>query len=166
MNDGIDFFKRQIRSVLVVTLCLVTSGLTAYADEQPASRDQVVAMLERGATDFSNLDLRGARVMGNLQGADLEGANLAGVRGSADMRNQPMGLVRAELAQAVLRGANLEGAQLARANLNFTDLTGATLTDAVLSEANVENAVFRSVKGLSSVQGFDSVQGKSLAEFD
>ena len=52
--------------------------------------------------DLSRADLRGARLMGNFERAKLESANLERVQGGADMRNQPMGLVR-----LVLTGARL-----------------------------------------------------------
>ncbi len=136
--------------------------------------------------DLTDADLGGARIVGNLTGANLENASLVGARAGADMRNQPMGLMRAVLAQAQLKGANLAGADLSRADLSFADLRGADLTEAnlmhadligadltgaqlanaVLTGADLENAVFRSVAGLDSVQGLEATVGRELATFD
>lgn len=133
-----------------------------------------------------NANLSSARFIGNLTGANLENAILVGLRGGADMRNQPMGLMRAVLAQARLKGANLAGADLSRADLSFADLreadlteanlmradligadlSGAQLARAVLTGADLENAVLRGVSGLDSVQGLDATVGRELATFD
>jgi uncharacterized protein YjbI with pentapeptide repeats len=49
-------------------------------------------------------------------------ANLSHLRASADMRNQSMGLIRADFSRANLTGANFEGAALAHVNFEFAKL--------------------------------------------
>ena len=53
---------------------------------------------------LNGANLRGARLMGNMERANLEGADLSEVKGSSDMANQPMGLVRLVLAHAAPQG--------------------------------------------------------------
>ena len=125
MNVGHDFFNRKIQSILALAWCFTMTGLTAYADEQPVSRNQLVAMLERGETDFSNLDLRGL----DITDLDFSGSNLFGV----DMRN-------ANLSGAKLRGCNLDMALLRGANLTRADLRDTSLFATVLAEATLKNS--------------------------
>nr|WP_232831204.1 pentapeptide repeat-containing protein [Peristeroidobacter agariperforans] len=89
--------------------------------------------------------------MSKLDDVNLEGANLSDLKAGADMRNQPMGLIRIVLTHASLKGANLEGAKLG----------GAILTD-----AQIHNAIFVGATGLKEVLGLDSTQGKETATFD
>ena len=92
--------------------------------------------------DLSKADLRGARLMGNFERAKLEGANLERVQGGADMRNQPMGLVRLVLAGARLKGARLAQANLSRADLSYADLREADLSGVDLTRAKLVGADF------------------------
>ena len=121
--------------------------------------------------------------MGNFERAKLEGANLEQVQGGADMRNQPMGLVRLVLAGARLKGARLAQADLSRADLsyadlreadlsgvNFTrarlvgaDLTGATLTNATLDGAEIHDAIFTRAVGAETLRGLDTTEGRDSA---
>src|SRR5690606_2699575 len=136
--------------------------------------------------DLRRADLHGAQLMGNFERANLEGADLREVRGGADMRNQPMGLIRLVLTSARLDGARLNGADLSRADMSYAqlrgadltnadltqaklvgaDLTGATLTGAALSRAEIHGAVFREVRDLRTVVGLNETLGREAAEFD
>lgn len=124
--------------------------------------------------------------MGNLEGAILDGADLSNVKAAADMRNQPMGQIRAVLVHARLKGARLSGADFSRADFSFADLrdadltntnltrakldgadlTGARLDHAVLAGAELQSANFTGVKGLESASGLDSTVGREAAVFD
>jgi len=61
---------------------------------------------------------------------------------AADMRNQPMGLMRVVLVKTVLRGANLAGADLSHGLIEFADLSGANLSGASLRFADAAGANF------------------------
>lgn len=136
--------------------------------------------------NLTRADLSGARVMANLEGAILEGANLSNVKGGADMRNQPMGQIRAFMSRARLKGARLTGADFSRADLSFADLreaelsrtnlmrarlvgadlSGAKLDGAMLEGADLENANFKGARGLASVRGLESTVNRESAFFD
>ncbi|HKU16456.1 MAG TPA: pentapeptide repeat-containing protein [Steroidobacteraceae bacterium] len=136
--------------------------------------------------DLSGADLSNAQLMGNFERAKLEGANLTHVRGGADMRNQPMGLVRLVLVGARMHGARLAQADLSRADLSYADLTradlsgvnltrakligadltGATLTDATLDGAEIHDAIFKGAVGIPTVRGLETAEGRESATFD
>src|SRR5882672_6295851 len=135
--------------------------------------------------EANGADLRGARLMGNMDRAGLVGADLSDVKGGSDMGNQPMGLVRLILTHARLKGAKLNRADLSRADLSFADLreadlsdanltftklsgadlTGARLDRATLAGAEIHNANFTGAKGLESVHGLETTEGRELAVF-
>ncbi len=120
-------------------------------------------------------NLSGARLVSRLGYADLRDANLAGAKMSADMKNQSMGLMRAEFP-----GANLEGAELGNSLLRFTDLSGANLAGAYLyradfiganlagadvtgadaTEANFEAARIAGATGLDTVRGLNRTRAR------
>ena len=124
--------------------------------------------------------------MGRAPRAKLEGANLTNVRGSADMRNQPMGLIRLVLVGARLQGARLIEAQLARADLSYADLRkadlsgadltraklvgadlrGAILTHATFEGAEIHDAIFTGAVGVESTRGLEAAEGRDSASFD
>ena len=79
---------------------VVSSGL----DISPAE-----AAVFRGA-NFSD-----AHIIARLSRFDLSGANFADAKMGADMKNQSMGLMRADLSGSNLSGANFSGADLGRA---------------------------------------------------
>jgi uncharacterized protein YjbI with pentapeptide repeats len=163
-------------------LTLMRGTVLVNADLREASIFGV--LLERG--NLSGADLRGAHLMSKLDHVNLEGANLSDLKAGADMRNQPMGLIRIVLTNASLKGAKLIGADLSRGDLSYADLreadltranltrvnlTGANLGGAKLDGANVtdaqiHNAIFIGATGLKDVLGLDSTQGKETATFD
>lgn len=129
------------------------------------------------AASFIGTDLRGAKIFGrfnraNLSGADLTGATLApfGRTGFIEhiWRSELLGadLSQAKLSGADLtytllafsnmRGADLRGAVLKKADLSHADLTGADLTGADLSEADLDGAILTNVRGFETALGLAS----------
>ena len=139
---------------------VVSSGL----DVSPAE-----AAVFRGA-NFSD-----AHIIARLSRFDLSGANFANAKMGADVKNQSMGLMRADLSGSNLSGANFSGADLSRALMRFADLTGANLSGANLTgadlsgadltgadltgadatEADLGGAVLKDVRGLETVKGLN-----------
>ncbi|HAF02069.1 MAG TPA: LacI family transcriptional regulator [Methylophilaceae bacterium] len=133
-------------------------------------------------TNFSKANLTNARMIGTLGNVDMSGANVAKGRFGLDMGNQPMGQMKfdsvggnfaganfegadlniAAFAFGDLRGTNLRNTNLYRGDLSKADLTGADLTGANLTDADVDGAIFKDVKGLASVKGWNSVKGKCV----
>ncbi len=133
-----------------------------------------------GNTSFKNAILNNARVIGTLGKVDMSGADARNGRFGLDVGNQPMGQMKFDSVGGNFEGANFEGADLNiaaftfgnlkganlrntnlyRADLVSADLTGADLTGADLTDADVDNANFKDVKGLSTVKGFDQVEGQ------
>jgi uncharacterized protein YjbI with pentapeptide repeats len=137
---------------------VVSSGLDILPAEAPVFR----------GANFSS-----ARIIARLSQFDLSGANFANAKMGADMKNQSMGLMRADLSGSNLSGANFSGADLGRALMRFAnltganlsgadltgadlsgaDLTGADLTGADVTDADLGGAVLKNVRGLESVKG-------------
>ena len=121
-------------------------------------------------------DLSGARIVARLSWANMQGAKFVDALMGADLKNQSMGLMRADLSSANLAGADfsgadlrhslmrftkLMGANLAGANLSQADLSGANLTGADLTGADVSDADF-SQAVLTGARGLDRMKGKPL----
>ncbi len=133
-------------------------------------------------TNFSHANLSNARMIGTLGDVNMQGANITKGKFGLDMGNQPMGQMKfdsvggqfaganfegADLNIAAfrfgdLRGANLSNTNLFRADLIKADLTGANLSGANLTDAEVDGAIFKDVKGLATVKGFNTVKGQCL----
>ena len=136
--------------VIVIVLCLVTSGLIfiVVSAASTALRDVGVALTTGGVTGFVFLvvqsvvagaderdrlllhlsttqDLTGV----NLHGRSLDGLNLVG-------KTMPV----AELSDAVLRNARFVGADLRWATLQRSDLRGSTFAYANLNDTNLRGA--------------------------
>lgn len=131
-------------------------------------------------TNFSGANLTNARMIGTLGAVDISGATVKNGKFGLDVGNQPMGQMKfdsvggnfantnfegadlniANFSFGDLRGANLSNTNLYRADLSRADLTGANLTGANLTDATVDGAIFKDVKGLDSVKGFETVKGK------
>ena len=90
--------------------------------------------------NLSGADLSRSMPIGDFRGANMSGATLVDLNGSADMKNQSMGLMRAVFVSVNLKGANLKGANLGRSRLEYADLTDADLTDAVLMGSDLSGA--------------------------
>ncbi|MBX5472864.1 MAG: pentapeptide repeat-containing protein, partial [Acetobacteraceae bacterium] len=122
---------------------------------------------------FTGANFSFARVQGHFAGFDFRGANFFHADLAADMRNQSMGLIRADFSGALLdhanfaeadlgralfrfaklRGADLRGAKLLRADFTGADLTGADFTGADTTEADFSQAVLKDTKGLPETSG-------------
>jgi subfamily B ATP-binding cassette protein MsbA len=96
------------------------------------------AQMQRAKLDGA--DLSGARIVADLTGASLVGASIANGNLGADMKNQPMGLMRSVLRSANLKGVNARGADLSRVALEFASLVGADLSGASLMGATLGGA--------------------------
>ena len=125
------------------------------------------------APSFKTANFSGARIIARLSRLDLRGANFSRAKMGADMKNQSMGLMRADLSGANLAGANFTKADLGRASLRFAnlaganlsganlegadlsgaDLTGADLTGVDATEADFGGAVLTNVRGLETAKG-------------
>jgi uncharacterized protein YjbI with pentapeptide repeats len=92
------------------------------------------------AARFVGANLSGAKVIARFNLDDMRGANLSHLQASADMRNQSMGLIRADFSQANLQGANFAGASLGHAKFEFANLSGANFSGADLSDADFAGA--------------------------
>ena len=130
-------------------------------------------ILPAEAAVFRGANFSGAHIIARLSRFDLSGANFANAKMGADMKNQSMGLMRADLSGSNLSGANFAGADLSRALMRFADLTGANLSGADLTgadlsgadltgadltaadatEADLGGAVLKDVRGLDRVKG-------------
>jgi uncharacterized protein YjbI with pentapeptide repeats len=109
-------------------------------------------------------DLSGARVAADLTGASLVGASMVGANLGADMRNQPMGLMRAVLKSANLERLDARGADLSRVDLEFASLKGADLTGASLKSAQLGGADLTGVTVIDTdFDGADLVSAKLIA---
>jgi uncharacterized protein YjbI with pentapeptide repeats len=122
---------------------------------------------------FRGANFSGARIIARLSRFDLSGANFANAKMGADMKNQSMGLMRADLSGSNLSQANFSGADLSRALMRFADLTGACLiganltgadlsgadltgadlTGADVTDTDLGGAVLKNVRGLETVKG-------------
>jgi uncharacterized protein YjbI with pentapeptide repeats len=101
-----DFSHADLSDAVLETL-IVSAGLETRPEE---------------AASFVEANLSGAKVTARFSLDDMTGANLSHLRASADMRNQSMGLIRADFSRATLTGANFEGAALAHVNFEFAKL--------------------------------------------
>jgi uncharacterized protein YjbI with pentapeptide repeats len=101
-----------------------------------------------------------------LVDSKLVGTKLVDLKGGADMRNQPMGLMRTDLTGADLSGADLTGANLQHARLVRTNLTNATLTHADVTNADVNSAIFHGARGRDSIIGWNKALNTDQAILD
>jgi len=167
--------NQLLRSAIMVLSFVCQLGTNAAAAD--LSIEQVSAAL-RAASPFVQADMRGAKVIADLPGADLSGANFADAMVGVNIKNQGMGQMRTDLSnpnleKAVLsgadfnrslmafcnlRGADLRGTNFFRVKLGGADLTGADVTGANFAEADLEGAVFRDVKGFAEAKGLDRAE--------
>jgi uncharacterized protein YjbI with pentapeptide repeats len=137
-------------------------------------------VLPAEAPNFESADLSGARIVARLSRVNMRGCNLSGARMGVDMRNQPMGQMRADLSGSDLAGANLAGADLNRAVITFARLTDASLaqtnlfradlsgadlsradvTGADLTEADLYGAIMKEARGLDEAVGLDKARNR------
>jgi uncharacterized protein YjbI with pentapeptide repeats len=125
---------------------------------------------------FAGADLSGAHITARLNYSNARGAKFARASMGADIKNQSMGLMRADLSGAQLDGADFSGADLSRAllrfaklraanftgaNLHLADLSGADLSGADLTGADVTGADLGGTL-LTDVKGLDKVKGEPI----
>jgi mxaJ protein len=151
--SGIDFKGANLAAAVLNLSNLTSANL---------SRCNLTVSFAEG-TNLANANLQGAMMFSmQLQGANMKGANLSGARligdlrrvnleqavltkmdGAADMKNQSMGLMRANIVSANLRGADLSGSDFSRADFSFSDLSGANLAGTRLSAAEFSGTDLR-----------------------
>src|SRR5581483_6455709 len=74
--------------------CNLTISFGEGADFRQANlRDAVLFSMQLAGADLRGADLTGARLIGDLNHAQLAGAILKNLHGAADMKNQSMGLM-------------------------------------------------------------------------
>ena len=136
----------------------------------------------KDAPSFDGANLRGARLVGRLDGTSFRGADLTGAdfstyeprpgqgtlvtRRGTDLNGCDFSgatLAGADFTTAALEfarfpGADLRGARLVDAALAKADFTGADLTGADLTGADVYDAVLVGAKGLDTVKGLDGAK--------
>ena len=103
----------------------------------------VMFSMQLQGANLKGANLSGARLIGDLRRANLEQAVLTRMDGAADMKNQSMGLMRANIVSANLRGADLSGSDFSRADFSFSDLSGARLAGTKLSGAEFSGTDLR-----------------------
>lgn len=155
-------FTRADLSGATVQGLVVASGLQTNPAEAPV---------------FAGTKFVKARVIARFGGFDLRGADFSGAMLAVDMRNQSMGILRADFSGARLQGANFAGADLGRAwfrfaklqgarftgaSLQHVDFSGADLTRADLTGADATGADFGAAV-LAGVTGLDTVKGLDAA---
>jgi hypothetical protein len=101
-------------------------------DEAADLRGAMMFSIQLQGANLKGANLSGARLIGDLGRVNLEQAVLKGTDGAADMKNQSMGLMRANIVSAKLRGADLSGSDFSRADFSFSDLSGVNLAGATL----------------------------------
>src|SRR5215470_3475415 len=111
-------------------------------------------------------NLSGARFVGDLRRADLENAVLVKMDGAADMKNQSMGLMRANVVSANLRGADLSRSDFSRADFSFSDLSGANLAGTKLHGAEFSGTDLRRADLTGSKFIDTDFTGANLADTD
>lgn len=130
-----DFSGANLTGAALETL-VVSEGMETRPDE---------------AARFAGADLSDARMVARFSLDDMQGANLSRVHAAADMRNQSMGLIRADFSRANLAGAKFTGAALGNASFEFAklqhaDFSGADVSDADFDGADLTDADFTRAK--------------------
>lgn len=174
--NGADLRGANLSNVILDSAWLLDSNL----ENANLSGANLFSTQLQGA-NLRNAVLTGARIVANLERADLTGAILRQANLAADMRNQSMGLMRAILRLATLDKADLSGVKAARADAEFAsfrgaildgadfsgaelagaDLTGASVAGCNLSGADLASARLVSVKG--EAVGLDTAKNLSEA---
>lgn len=169
--SGIDFKGANLAAAVLNRSDLTSANL---------SRCNLTVSFAEG-TNLANANLQGAMMFSmQLQGANMKGANLSGARligdlsranleqavltkmdAAADMKNQSMGLMRANIVSANLRGADLSGSDFSRADFSFSDLTGANLAGTKLGGAELSGTDLRG----ANLAGAD-LRGSRLIDTD
>jgi quinoprotein dehydrogenase-associated probable ABC transporter substrate-binding protein len=154
--SGIDFKRANLAAAVLngadlsganLSRCNLTVSFAEGANLARADlRGAVMFSMQLQGANLKGANLSQARLIGDLRRANLEQAVLAKTDGAADMKNQSMGLMRANIVSASLKGADLRGADFSRADFSFSDLSGANLSGARLAGAEFSAT---SLKGAS-----------------
>jgi quinoprotein dehydrogenase-associated probable ABC transporter substrate-binding protein len=169
--SGIDFKGANLSAAVLnranltradLSRCNLTVSFAEGANLTDAKlQGAMMFSMQLQGADLKRANLSGARFIGDLRRANLEQAVLTKMNAAADMKNQSMGLMRANLASANLRGADLSGSDFSRADFSFADLSGATLAGARLSGAELSGTDLRG----ANLAGAD-LSGSKLVDTD
>ncbi len=136
---------------------LLFSGLVFAAPPVPDAGKAGLDAAQMQKMRADGVDFSNARLAGDLSGASLRGAIFDKADLSADMKNQSMGLMRANIVSAKAIEADLSDSDFSRTDFSFSDLSrakmlrtklfradfsGANLSRADLSGADLRDAVF------------------------
>ena len=135
--SGVDFKGANLTAAVLnrsdltganLSRCNLTVSFAEGANLASADlRGAMMFSMQLQGANLKGANLSGARLIGDLRSANLEQAVLTKMDGAADMKNQSMGLMRANIVSANLRGADLSGSDFSRADFSFSDLSGANL---------------------------------------
>jgi quinoprotein dehydrogenase-associated probable ABC transporter substrate-binding protein len=169
--SGIDFKGANLAAAVLnrsnltranLSRCNLTVSFAEGANLSHADlRGAMMFSMQLQDANLKEADLSGARLIGDLRRANLERAVLTKMDASADMKNQSMGLMRANLVSASLKGADLSGSDFSRADFSFSDLSGANLAGAKLSGADFSGTDLRG----ANLAGAD-LSGSKLIDTD
>src|SRR5436190_1441548 len=151
--SGIDFKGANLTAAVLnrsnltganLSRCNLTVSFAEGANLTNADlRGAMMFSMQLQGANLKGANLSGARLIGDLRKANLEGSVLTKMDGAADMKNQSMGLMRANIVSANLRGADLSGSDFSRADFSFSDLSGANLAGTRLSGAEFSGTDLR-----------------------
>ena len=151
--SGIDFKGANLTAAVLnrsnltganLSRCNLTVSFAEGANLTNADlRGAMMFSMQLQGANLKGANLSGARLIGDLRKANLEGSVLTKMDGAADMKNQSMGLMRANIVSANLRGADLSGSDFSRADFSFSDLSGANLAGTRLGGAEFSGTDLR-----------------------
>jgi quinoprotein dehydrogenase-associated probable ABC transporter substrate-binding protein len=151
--SGIDFKGANLAAAVLnrsnltganLSRCNLTVSFAEGANLTNANlQGAMMFSMQLQGANLKGANLSGARLIGDLRRANLEQAVLTKMDGAPDMKNQSMGLMRANLASANLRGADLSGSDFSRADFSFADLSGAKLAGSKLGGAEFSGTDLR-----------------------
>jgi len=169
--SGIDFKGANLAAAVLnganltranLSRCNLTVSFAEGANLTDANlQGAMMFSIQLQGANLKGANLSGARLIGDLKRANLEQAVLTKMNGAADMKNQSMGLMRANLVSANLRGADLSGSDFSRADFSFSDLSGASLAGTRLSGAEFSGTDLRG----ANLAGAD-LSGSKLIDTD
>ena len=169
--SGIDFKGANLAAAVLNRSNLTSANLSrcnltvSFAEDTNLTdanlQGAMMFSMQLQGANLKGANLSGARLIGDLRRANLERAVLTKMDGAADMKNQSMGLMRANIVSANLRGADLSGSDFSRADFSFSDLSGANLAGTRLSGAELSGTDLRG----ANLAGAD-LRGSRLIDTD
>ena len=151
--SGIDFKGANLTAAVLdrsnlananLSRCNLTVSFAEGANLTDANlQGAMMFSMQLQGANMKGANLSGARLIGDLRRVNLEQAVLTKMDAAADMKNQSMGLMRANIVSASLKAADLSGSDFSRADFSFSDLSGANLAGAKLRGAEFSGTDMR-----------------------